>query len=196
MLSPSTRLRPGTRVSGRCEWLLCRLYWSLVTPGVLTCAVLTRRQGTGPSSALVRSSEPQLRPDCHWERSWHWDIRDIRAGAYSEWWDSVESWRHSSAMSRRKQGIVPKKSDQEDQEQELRNGDTATESEQGERAQSCYCFTLLIVTVFQLFPTGVKTYVKPVKCVKLMSSEILKSPILKWKLTYFVTAVLKQRTDG
>ena len=42
-------------------------------------------------------------------------------------------------MSRRKQGIVPKKSDQEDQEPELRNGDTATESEQGERAQSCYC---------------------------------------------------------
>ena len=74
---------------------------------------------------------------------------------------------------------MPKKSDQEDQEPELRNGDTAAESEQGERAQSCYCFTLLIVTVFQLFPTGVKTYVKPVKCVKLMSSEILKSPILK-----------------
>ena len=37
-------------------------------------------------------------------------------------------------MSRRKQGIVPKKSDQEDQEPELRNGDNpASESEQGER---------------------------------------------------------------
>lgn len=72
---------------------------------------------------------------------------------------------------------MPKKSDQEDQEPELRNGDNATESEQGERKR--VAVTLLIVTVFQLFPTGVKTRVKPVKCVKLMSSEILKSPILK-----------------
>ena len=63
---------------------------------------------------------------------------------------------------------MPKKSDQEDQqESEPRNGDSiASESAQGERV------TLLIVTVFQLFPPGVKTHVKPVKCVKLMSSEI------------------------
>ena len=62
---------------------------------------------------------------------------------------------------------MPKKSDQEDQESEPRNGgDIASESAQGERV------TLLIVTVFQLFPPGVKTHVKPVKCVKLMRSEI------------------------
>ena len=63
---------------------------------------------------------------------------------------------------------MPKKSDQEDQESEPRNGDIASESAQGERKS----WTLLIVTVFQLFPPGVKTHVKPVKCVKLMSSEI------------------------
>ena len=64
---------------------------------------------------------------------------------------------------------MPKKSDQEDQESEPRNGDSiASESAQGERES----WTLLIVTVFQLFPPGVKTHVKPVKCVKLMSSEI------------------------
>ena len=51
-------------------------------------------------------------------------------------------------MSRRKQGIVPKKSDQEDQEPELRNGDTTAESEQGERAERrAATVTLFIVSV-------------------------------------------------
>ena len=43
-------------------------------------------------------------------------------------------------MSRRKQGIVPKKSDQEDQEPEPRNGDTERQSEQGERAELLLLF--------------------------------------------------------
>ena len=134
-------LSPGTRVSGRCEWLRGRHIWCLVTPGVTTCAALTRGRGPAqarPEQELWASVETGL--SHREELTLDTQIRDTETGRDREWWDSARC-RHWSDMSRRKQGIVPKKSDQEDQEPELRNGDSADKSEQGEKRARSYCYS-------------------------------------------------------
>ena len=75
-------------------------------------------------------------------------------------------------MSRRKLGIVPKKSDGGEEGEEILNGRRKISEEFEEQGE-------IILLIVSLHILNVSKNCHPVICVTLMCLEILKSPILK-----------------